>query len=57
MVAHLIQEISPIGIEYKRLYEKLDYTPVTFDMLKTEDVPNWFNAISSEYIKKFVANL
>ncbi len=49
--------ISPLGIEYKRLYDKLDYTPVTFDMLKTEDVPNWFNAISSEYIKKFVANL
>ncbi|BFD47313.1 MAG: hypothetical protein DMENIID0003_03870 [Wolbachia endosymbiont of Sergentomyia squamirostris] len=50
------REISPLGIEYKRLYEKLDHAPVTFDILKTRDVPNWFNAISSEYIKKFVAD-
>ncbi|GFQ82730.1 uncharacterized protein TNCT_725251 [Trichonephila clavata] len=48
--------ISPLGIEYKRLYEKLDYAPVTFDILKTKDIPNWFNAISSAYIKKFVTN-
>lgn len=47
------REISPLGIEYKRLYEKLGFTPATFDMLQTEDVPNWFNAISSAYIKKF----
>ncbi|WP_341816696.1 hypothetical protein [Wolbachia endosymbiont (group A) of Agelastica alni] len=51
------REISPLGIEYKRLYEKLDYAPVTFDILKPKDIPNWFNAISSEYIKKFLANL
>ncbi|WP_250295555.1 hypothetical protein [Wolbachia endosymbiont of Oedothorax gibbosus] len=50
------KEISPIGVEYKRLYDKLDHAPVTFDMLKTKDIPNWFNAISSEYIKKFVAD-
>ncbi|WP_341816007.1 hypothetical protein [Wolbachia endosymbiont (group B) of Idaea biselata] len=48
--------ISPLGIEYKRLYEKLDHAPVNFDMLQTKDVPNWFNAISSEYIKKFALN-
>lgn len=48
--------ISPLGIEYKRLYDKLDHAPVNFDMLQTKDVPNWFNAISSEYIKKFVTN-
>lgn len=40
--------ISPLGIEYKRLYEKLDHAPVNFDMLQTKDVPNWFNAISSD---------
>ncbi|WP_264338223.1 hypothetical protein [Wolbachia endosymbiont (group A) of Cheilosia soror] len=50
------EDISPLGIEYKRLYEKLDHTPVTFDILKTKDIPNWFNAISSAYIKKFVAD-
>ncbi|QVU16164.1 MULTISPECIES: hypothetical protein [unclassified Wolbachia] len=48
--------ISPLGIEYKRLYNKLDHAPITFDMLKTKDIPNWFNAISSEYIKKFIAD-
>ncbi|OAL99158.1 hypothetical protein [Wolbachia endosymbiont of Dactylopius coccus] len=48
--------ISPIGIEYKRLYDKLDHAPVTFDILKTKDIPNWFNAISSEYIKNFALN-
>lgn len=48
--------ISPLGIEYKRLYDKLDHAPVNFDMLQTKDVPNWFNAISSEYIKKFALN-
>ncbi|WP_143689483.1 hypothetical protein [Wolbachia endosymbiont of Nilaparvata lugens] len=48
--------ISPLGIEYKRLYEKLDHAPVNFDMLQTKDVPNWFNAISSEYIKRFAIN-
>ncbi|BAO99747.1 hypothetical protein WCLE_004360 [Wolbachia endosymbiont of Cimex lectularius] len=48
--------MSPLGIEYRRLYEKLGLTPVTFDMLKTKDTPNWFNAISSKYIKKFVAD-
>lgn len=48
--------ISPLGIEYKRLYDKLDHAPVNFDMLQTKDVPNWFNAISSEYIKRFVLN-
>ncbi|MGL9778822.1 MAG: hypothetical protein ACR5K5_00865 [Wolbachia sp.] len=47
------EDISPLGIEYRRLYEKLGFTPATFNMLQTEDVPNWFNAISSEYIKKF----
>ncbi|WP_353280247.1 hypothetical protein [Wolbachia endosymbiont (group B) of Silvanus unidentatus] len=50
------REMSPLGIEYKRLYEKLDHAPVTFDMLQTKDIPNWFNAISSEYIKRFVLN-
>ncbi|UVW84520.1 hypothetical protein [Wolbachia endosymbiont of Aedes albopictus] len=50
------REISPIRVEYKRLYEKLGFTPATFNMLQTEDVPNWFNAISSEYIKKFIAD-
>ncbi|WP_395463562.1 hypothetical protein [Wolbachia endosymbiont of Cantharis cryptica] len=50
------REISPLGIEYKRLYEKLDYAPIKFDMLKTEDIPNWFNAISSSYIRRFVAD-
>lgn len=49
-------EISPLGIEYKRLYDKLDHAPVNFDMLQTKDVPNWFNAISSEYIKRFALN-
>ena len=49
-------DISPLGIEYKRLYDKLDHAPVNFDMLQTKDVPNWFNAISSEYIKNFVTN-
>ncbi|MFP3023456.1 MAG: hypothetical protein ACEY3K_11375, partial [Wolbachia sp.] len=48
--------ISPLGIEYKRLYDKLDHAPVNFDMLQTKDVPNWFNAISSEYIKRFVTS-
>ncbi|GFR07190.1 uncharacterized protein TNCT_55271 [Trichonephila clavata] len=50
------EDINPLGIEYKRLYEKLGFAPVTFNMLKTEDAPNWFSAISSEYIKKFVAD-
>uniref|UniRef100_A0A3B0IVV8 Uncharacterized protein n=1 Tax=Wolbachia endosymbiont of Aleurodicus dispersus TaxID=1288877 RepID=A0A3B0IVV8_9RICK len=49
-------DISPIGIEYKRLYDKLDHAPVTFDMLQTKEVPNWFNAISSEYLKRFALN-
>ncbi|NSM56984.1 hypothetical protein HET73_06710 [Wolbachia endosymbiont of Atemnus politus] len=48
--------ISPLGIEYKRLYEKLGRTPTTFNMLQTEDTPNWFNAISNKYIKQFVAD-
>ncbi|GFQ68395.1 uncharacterized protein TNCT_97761 [Trichonephila clavata] len=48
--------ISPLCIEYKRLYDKLDHAPVNFDMLQTKEVPNWFNAISSEYIKKFALN-
>ncbi|RDD34968.1 hypothetical protein Wcon_00931 [Wolbachia endosymbiont of Cylisticus convexus] len=48
--------ISPLGIEYKRLYDKLDHAPVNFDMLQTKDVPNWFNAISSEHIKRFALN-
>ncbi|MGL9726523.1 MAG: hypothetical protein ACR5KV_08455 [Wolbachia sp.] len=48
--------MSSLGIEYKRLYEKLDHAPLTFDMLQTKDIPNWFHAISSEYIKKFTAD-
>ncbi|MDG7053521.1 MAG: hypothetical protein LKM45_06670, partial [Wolbachia endosymbiont of Alcedoecus sp.] len=46
--------ISPLGIEYKRLHERLGYPQTTFSMLQTEETPNWFNAISSEYIKRFV---
>ncbi|QXY86485.1 hypothetical protein GZ064_00045 [Wolbachia endosymbiont of Diaphorina citri] len=50
------REMSPLGIEYKRLYEKLDHAPVTFDMMQIKEVPNWFNAISGEYIKRFAVN-